>query len=245
MMKKIIISSVFTFVSLFAYINVFALNNIYYRNNNSVEFTEEEYNYFYEIYGIEYIDNMTLEEYDWYSDLNINNNELEVVTYYDIPVSVMDTSHTTASKKITITKSCSSAKCTILTTAKWLTNPTIRSYDVIGARFDGVSLYNSNITTRVISSSGTSWFSDLKTFPIGFGVSVKLPESSTNIIVEQKFYTTTSGNVYASYQHATSNITLATSKLYTINSSGCGGVFNFYGTALNKFDRMGGVNINL
>lgn len=84
MMKKIIISSVFTFVSLFAYINVFALNNIYYRNNNSVEFTEEEYNYFYEIYGIEYIDNMTLEEYDWYSDLNINNNELEVVTYYDI-----------------------------------------------------------------------------------------------------------------------------------------------------------------
>lgn len=246
MNKKIIIFSIFAFMSLFIFTNVFALNDTYYRNNNSVEFTEKEYNYFYEIYGIEYIDNMTQEEYNWYSDLNINNNELEMSTYYDVPVSVMDnTSHATASKKITLTKSCSTAKCTIMTNVKWLVNPVIRSYDVIGVRFDGVSLSESTISTQVKSSAGTSSFDNLKLYTNGFGVSVKLPSDATNIIIDQKFYTTTSGRIYASYQHVTSNVTLATSKLYTISSSGYGGVFNFYGAALDKYDGMGGVNISL
>ncbi len=245
LMKKIKMLLAITTISLFAHINVFALDDVYYRNNNGVDFTEKEYNYFYDVYGISYIDNMTQEDFNWYSDFDINNSNIETETYYDIPISIMSTTHKTASKKITITKSCSSVKCTINISLKWLTNPTIRSYDVIGVRFNGTSLQNSIIDTKVRSSAGTSSFNNLNSFISGFGVSVKLPESATNIIIDQKFYTTTSGKIYASYQHATSNVTLATSKLYTISSSGYGGVFNFYSTALNKYDKMGGVNITL
>lgn len=244
-MKKFKMLLALTTISLFAHINVFALEDVYYQNNNGVEFTEKEYNYFYDVYGIDYIDNMTQEDYNWYSDLDLNNSNIETETYYDIPMSIMGTTHTTASKKITITKSCSTVKCTINTSLKWLTNPTIRSYDVIGARFDGASLKNDTIVTKVHSSAGTSSFNNLKSFTSGFGVSIKLPESASNIIIDQKFYTTTSGKIYASYQHATSNVSLATSKLYSLGSNGYGGVFCFYGNALNKYDQMGGVDISL
>ena len=41
------------------------------------------------------------------------------------------------------------------------------------------------------------------------------------------------------------NISLATSKLYTLGANGYGNVFCFYSDALGIFDQMGGVDITL
>lgn len=127
----------------------------------------------------------------------------------------------------------------------WLINPSTRSYDVIGSRLSNVSLVSGTLSTKVTSSNGTQYFSNNMYYSNGFGTSVKLPEGASNIKVQQSFITSTGGTVYASYQHATSNVDLATSYLYTISSTGLGGVFSFYGSAYGKYDGMGGVDITL
>lgn len=236
---------VFCLMSLFN-VDVFALNNYsIYQNENGVEVTEDEYNIIIEAYGEEFFENMTIDGYEWFEDIFIEGNEVKVSSYYNEENAVRATMHSTSSKKITIVKSCSTTRCTIVTTTQWLKNPVVRSYDVIGARFDGTSLYSDSIITRVIYNGNIEYFSNLKQYSSGFGVSVKLPSSSTSLTIDQKFYVNPDGKVFASYQHATENISLATSKLYTLGVNGYGDVFNFYGAALNIFDQMAGVNITL
>lgn len=252
MKNKIVIA--FAIIISFMIMNVYAYENKTYINDNGVELTQKEYEFVNNFYGFDYFENMTQEDYDWISVLDINNNDVIINTIYDDElnvgnllsfgnVSINGTSHTTSSKKLVIAKSCNSFKCTILTSLKWLTNPTIRSYDVIGARFDGTSLYNNTISTKVSSSSGTSYYSYNQFLSNGFGTSVKLPSGSTNIIVEQSYSVNLGGSIYESYQHATSNVSLSTSKKFVISSFGLGGVFEFYGSALDVYDGMAGVNI--
>ncbi len=218
----------------------------YYTNNNGITVTEKEYNIINEYYGNGYFDNMSLEDYEWLRDLDINNSEntIEVKTIYESPVRPLGAIHETASKRIAIIKSCSTY-CTIVTTATWLVVPKVRSYDVIGARFMNTNLANDSITTRVRSSSSTTHFDEVKRYSTGFGVSVKLPTNENGIIVDQKFYVNSGGIVFASYQHAAKNISLATSKLYTLGASGYGNVFIFYGDATDVFDQMNGVSIEV
>lgn len=247
----IAISIVISFIT----INVYASENQTYINDYGITLTQKEYEFVNNYYGFDYFENMTQEDYDWISALDINNNDVVINTIYDNNGLNMGNfswfdnnlingaSHTTSSKKLAIAKSCNSVKCTILTNLTWLKNPTIRSYDVIGARFDGTSLYNTNISTRVTSSSGTSYYSYNRILSNGFGTSVKLPSGSTNIIVEQSFSVNLGGSIYASYQHATSSISLSTSYKYVIDTFGLGSVFDFYGSALGVYDGMAGVNI--
>lgn len=243
--KIVLLFHMFCFALLFN-ANVFALNeNFNYKNVNGVELTESEYDVLVKAYGTTYVDNMTLDDYKWFEELFVDGNEIEVEFYYNEENNTRGTSHSTSSKKLTIVKSCSTSKCTIVTTTQWLKNPVVRSYDVIGARFNGTSLYSSSIITRVISTNGIEYFDNLKQYSNGFGVSVKLPTSATNLIIDQKFYVTTSGTIFASYQHATENISLATSKLYTLGANGYGNVFNFYGAASGIFDQMAGVDVTL
>ncbi len=227
-------------------IRVMALNRCeYYENSNGVILTKDEYDIIIEAYGKNYFDRMSQNDYEWFEDLFMENSSIEINTYYDVAITPMGTSYSTANKKISIIKSCSTSRCTIMTTATWLSNPKVRSYDVIGSRFNGTALANNSITTRVQSSNGIEYFDNLKQYSNGFGVSVKLPTGATDIIIDQKFYVNPSGTVFASYQHATKSISLATSKLYTLGVSGYGDVFCFYGNALGVFDQMGGVHITL
>jgi len=253
--KNLILIFTFAVIISILSINVYASENQIYVNNNGVELTSKEYEFINTFYGNNYFENMTQEDYDWIAVLDINNNEVYYDVLYDnnklsfenlsmfANASINGTIHQTNSKRLAIAKTCDAVKCNILTNLTWLTNPTIRSYDVIGARFSGTSLYNNSITTKVKSSSGVTYYSNNRFLSNGFGTSVKLPTSSTNIIIEQSFYTNLGGSIYSSYQHATSNISLANSFLYTITSSGYGKVFNFYGNALNVYDGMGGVDI--
>lgn len=65
------------------------------------------------------------------------------------------------------------------------------------------------------------------------------------MILNQDYDVSKGGTVYASYQHATSNTTLATSQNYTFSLTGYGRVFLFYNSARNIYDAMNGVDISV
>ena len=229
--------------------NTYAYDKKEYKNDKGVVLTKKEYDFVNSFYGDAYFSKMTREDYEWISVLDINKKNV-VISFInnDNPLKnilrgAQNSFYTTNSKRLAIAKSCDSVKCNVITSLMWLINPVTRSYDVIGARFDGTSLFNNSITTKVSSSSGTSYYSNNNILSNGFGTSVKLPNNASNIIVEQTFSTVAGGKIYASYQHAKNNITLANSYLYLISANGYGKVFTFFGNALGVYDGMGGVNI--
>lgn len=251
-MKKLLVFATITFFSSLLFIS----NNVYasdkektYSNNNGVVLTEKEYIFINEFYGVNFFNKMTLDDFDWISDLDLNNKEVTIKKYHDNNDSNINfflnrgPYYSTNSKSLSIAKTCDSNYCTVITNLTWLINPNVRSFDVIGARFDGTSLYNNTITNKVSSTVGNSYSSNNVFLSNGFGSSVKLPDNASNIVVEQKFFTNVGGTIYASYQHATTNITLQHSCYYTIGPNGLGGVFNFYGAASGVYDGMGGVDI--
>ena len=242
------------FVFLFsAFLLVFAQNvkaDNYYSNGN-INLTEKEYNYVVQFYGEEFLENMTMDDYDWLTELDLNHNDYEIKEVIVgnannndgnllLPRSTVVTSN---EKRVAISKACSSNYCAITLLTTWLAQPSIKSYDVVGARLYNTTLYNSTITTYVRSSSGTTIQSNYMNYYNGFGNSVQLPTSDTINNIEQRFKVNKTGTVYGSYQHATSNVSLATSKLYNISSSGYGSVFSFYGNASGKYDNTVGVFI--
>lgn len=222
-------------------IDVNASSKVYYSNLNDVHFSEEEYDFISSFYGEGYQADMTLKEYEYiFADgvpTNIEKNEY-------IPFQMYSSSHSTASKSLSISKASISNYYLVSVTASWKTSPKVRSYDVIGAYIGSMSLVESPLT-KVNSSEGTTFYSNLVTDTKGFGVSVKLPSSGSNISVIQTFKVTGSGMIYASYQHATSTISLANSKKYSISMSGYGNVFLFDNSVKNYYDQMGGVDISV
>ena len=198
-MKKILF--IFTIMVFYAGICNASAYEVYYTNSNNVSFTKEEYEFISKILYDGYQKDMTLEEYNNLLSNGISDN-IQKVSYETI--NPLDTEHTTANKSLTITKVKFPSYSLISVVAKWLNNPVVRSYDLIGAYLDGVSL-TGGINTKVSSEEDTTFFYDIKNDTNGFGVSVKLPDKAGSIIVSQTFSVIGSGNVYASYQHATSN----------------------------------------
>ena len=125
---------------------------------------------------------------------------------------------------------------------KWINLPTVRSYDLIGVYFRNTSLENNGVITYVNNSPA----SEIKRTNNGFGVSVKLPTGNNAISVTQIFTVKKTGTVYASYQHAVTNMTLAQSKSYTLSNAGLGNVIYYSPWSLaNNYDGMGGVTAEL
>ena len=214
---------------------------IYYVNDNGVSFSKEEYEFLSFMFWDGSQNLFTPEDYQKFIDSKIMDGEINSNSYTE-PVPYATTVDTPG-KTLNIVSSCST-NCLISVTATWKGTPAIKSYDVIGAYLENTSLQNTP-TTTVSTSLGTSNSNELKQFDNGFGVSIALPKYGNNIVVNQLFRVSKSGTVYASYQHATKNISLNDSKNYTISKAGFGGVFNFSGTAANTYDRMNGVNISL
>ena len=236
-------------LTIFSCKNFQATNKIY-RNKNNVILTEKEYTFITEFYNYSYFENMTFDDYLWLKDLDINNSNVNIYYLTDegIPNELKyfknDYSHQTKTKKLTVASSCSDT-CTIVTNLNWILNPVIRSYDIIGARFINTFLAFNSISTKVSSTKGTQFFNNHKYQKNGIGSSIKLPMDSSNIFVQQKFTTIKQGTIYISYQHAITSINLQTSQKYNIGSNGYGNVFIFYGDAINKFDTMNGIKIDL
>lgn len=222
-------------------INNVSASEVYYSNSNGILLTKKEYDFISEILWDGYQENMTMDEYNIILSNGVSK-DIQKEEY--IPMTPFATTHTTNAKSLSITKASFSNYTLISVTTKWLGSPVVRSYDLIGAYLDRVSLMGS-VATRLSSTSGAYSSSYIKSDSNGFGVSIKLPDTGTDIIVSQTFKVTGSGNVYASYQHATSNIILANSQNYTISRLGSGGVFLFDNSIYNIYDRMGGVNISI
>lgn len=226
-------------------LNVNAEESIYYTNSQNVNFTIKEYEFISNMFYKGYQDSMSLNDYEeifW--DKNIVDSEIQKnTTDESLVLMPYGVSHETASKKLTIAKVCTS-ECLITLNAVWKKSPYIRSYDVIGVRLIGVNLTRQP-TTNAIGTSQNNSSNEIVQYGNGFGVSVKLPTSGSDMTVAQYFRVTTGGSIYGSYQHAKSSITLTNSKKYSISSSGYGGVFLFDNSVKASYDAMAGVSISV
>ncbi len=242
-MRKLAFTLIFAVLVM---VNVNA-EEVYY-TNGIVNLTEKEYNFVVDFYGEDYLKNMTQEDYEWISEMDVNNREVKIKTVYDGDPNAprpYGTFVSTSAKSLSISGSCDADYCTVITLAKWLGNPSIRSYDVMGARLNNTSLYSSKETITIVNSStSTTTPSNYRFLSKGFGNSFKLP-SGTGLTIQQRFFVKPGGHVYASYQHAMSNTSLDISKSYDIGLAGYGSVFLFTGKADGKYDGMVGVDMAL
>lgn len=245
-MKKIIYIFIFLFTLTFGVNSVSA--STFYVNANGVEFTRQQYEYITDLYYDGYQDTMTQNELDKMIDLNLfkqsivsveDNNMLSGNNYAINNSTVTQNGVTTK-----ITKSCTT-ECLVVLKSTWALIPTINSYDVIGFRLSNASIDTINKATITGTNYSVTYQpSTAQQFNNGFGYSIKLG-NVMGMKITTSMYTSTSGKVYGSYQHANSNVSLATSQLYTIGAGGYGNVFNFYGDALFKYNNAVGVDITL
>lgn len=244
-MKKPVRIAMSLFIFLLSFFTLTNVNaeerKIYYTNNNGVELTKDEYDFLTEVYWNGYQSKMTQDEYDYYRDGDYFGGEVEKKIVYDTPLT-RGTFHSTPNKAIQISKTCNTT-CSITIGVEWINNPTIRSYDVIGAY-----LYNTRkigtVSAYATTNNNSNFASITNVQTNGFGSSVLLP-SGSNVHVYQTFSVAKGGRVYGSYQHAIKNTTLAVSQKYNIDITGYGSVFGFYGDAVNTYDNMNGVDITV
>lgn len=224
---------------------IIALPNVsaaeYYKNDNGVTLSKEEYDFLSYMFWDGCQSLMTKVDYEKFINSDIMNGELDSKIYNE-PMT-RATSIENNNRTFKISKSCTT-NCLISVTLTWKNNPTVKSHDVMGAYLDGTSLQNTP-TTMILTSNGSTKITDLKKANNGFGVSMLLPKSGNNIVINQNFRVSKGGTVYASYQHAMQNITLGDSKNYTFSKAGYGQVFKFSGTAASVYDRFNGVNISV
>lgn len=214
-------------------------------NDNNVSLNQKEYDFIINMFYDGYQNIITENDYNnIFADSEMVNAKIEKneIENYDF---IRATYHETQSKKFAISKACTS-DCLITLVANWKKNPTIRSYDVIGAYLDGTSLVSTFIpTTSAVNTASSNHSNEMVTSSNGFGVSVKLPTGGSGMTISQYFKVSNCGTVYGSYQHATANISLANSKKYSISRTGYGGVFSFQSSVRDYYDAMNGVSISL
>lgn len=241
-MKKtiILLFSITIIITSITYTNA---KSIYFTNDNKVNLTKEEYEFINEIFYNGYQNIMTLDDYNDIFSEDILNSEIEIKTIDNNSFQPLSDVHTTKSKTIKIAKACAT-NCLISVTVNWSKSPVIRSYDVIGARMENTSIIEYPKVT-ITNTSGTTRSEDIDRYNNGFGMSIKLLSSGDDMIINQRYYVSKGGRVYASYQHATKSITLNNSKKYTISSNGYGGVFLFDSSVKDIYDKMQGVYIDV
>jgi len=212
---------------------------IFLLNKNGVSLTEEEYLFFSKMYWEGYQEFLTQEEYHQVKDMNLFGHEIAKETYINYPIT-RGSSVTSNLRILSIAKACNSS-CFISLVTNWNGSPFVKSYDVMGARLNGVSLLSVN-SLMVYGDNYYQSYNNPRKFNNGFGYSFQLPNTS-NIKVSTSFTTTLNGVVYGSYQHAMSNTNSAISNQYSIWVGGYGNVFQFIGIARNVYDNAPGVDI--
>ena len=174
--------------------------NTYYVNKNGIKFSKQEYEYIVNLFDDEFIDIMNTNDYNYLLDKSYTNRNLKSSQSSDI-MPLASSEHTTNSKSLKIVSSCNTSNCNIAVSLKWLKNPIVKSYDVIGAYLEGTSLLD-NPTTYISSSNGQVNSNEIIKQANGFGVSVQLTMQMKDINVYQYYTVSSKGTIYASYQHA-------------------------------------------
>ena len=231
-------------VTVFAFnVTKVAAEEIFYENDKGVTFTKEEYDYITYMFWDGFQDEMTEADYDKYIDYDLINSSKKGKVVYEPPVTRATYIEDRAAR-LQIAYACGVNDCLVSVDYIWKVNPTVRSYDVMGAYLYNTSLTNTP-TTYLSSTQGGQFYSNYRMFSNGFGISMQLPQYASDLIFNQNFRVEEQGTVYASYQHAMRSTSLANSQNYTLSRSGFGGVFDFEGVAFNTYDRMNGVEITL
>lgn len=222
-----------TFMVLFTMtVNVNAQN--IYTNNYGIELNENEIKSIEKLYGKEYVNKITQEEYDTYKDFISSPTKIQ-------SKSVNLFSPLSNVKTLTINKSQNGDQTLIVIIAHWHQSSNILSYDVIGARLDRVTLISTPYTA--VSNKNVFEVKSTRTLSNGLGSVVKLNGDTSQEKITQTFLVQGHGVVFASYQHAMRNINLADAEDFNISITGLGSVFNFRNNSL--FDNMNGVNITV
>ena len=167
--------------------------------------------------------------------------------------------HDTASKSLTLdVYYYTSSVVKIEEIVYWLVEPKVRSYDVLAVRWElgtgssyKVDTYNGAQIDGFEFDGGKSQDyvpggSNSKQASNGIGISMNIFDTLNSGGVELRLnvYGKLTGEmaVYGSYQHATSNVTLAQSKDYTFSASGLGKVIKFNSSSIkSRYDNMQGV----
>ena len=183
----------------------------YYTNDKNVEFSKDEYDFISNMYYEGYQNYMNQSDLDKIRELDLVNQPIEKVSTPDT-MPILNSYE--KGRYFYLDKACNT-ECLVVLTAKWTGTPTVASYDVIGARFDGVT--TTSIGAAVVTGDNLDGnYITPKKASNGFGYSVKIA-SVRNLMVTTSFYAKPSGRVYATYQHAMNTITEANSKNYTFN----------------------------
>lgn len=235
-MKKLLLLFLLMFFSIS---HVFAKNIQTY---SGIEIEENKYYTLVEIYGDNYINFITEDEY------KLINNDLSTVTKVEYDEESLDairplTSFSTSYKTISLI----SNNNVITARLKWKQNPKIRSYDVFGIRLHGLTLGRIISFKQFYTENGETKYSTSttqKTFNNGFGESFLLSNKS-DLETVVTFTVNGSGKVFASYQHATTNVSLSDSTNYSLSELGLGNVIQFNNGIAEKYDRMPGINISI
>lgn len=186
---------------------------------------------------------VTKEESDLIATNNSKINALNVTGSY-----IYGYEYETASKTMVLQHYNAGSQTISTLLVNWKNTPSVKSYDVIGFRygrnvnFESISAHQRYDGDRIYySMDGTN----MKRTSNGIGISMNLVDSASDFSLFFQVRITKQNSlvpVYASYQHATRNVSLANSKDYTFNSSGLGGVFKFNSnTIAGYYDNMTGL----
>lgn len=206
-------------------------------NKNNLKIDEDVYNKLCEIFPKEFVDSL---DEDRYNAMMVNNlTDIKIAT--SNPISLMSTIIDNPYKTLTITK----VGDLITINLSWKNEPKYHSYDVIGYRYTGSILTDNNYFQQIYNTSNVSNENSPKSsYGIGYGTSFKLQNGLEKNILLSFRYTGT-GVIYASYQHATANVSLVTSRDYSLSSNGYGKVFKFSDSSKNYYDNMIGVYLSV
>ena len=140
----------------------------------------------------------------------------------------------------------------------WKMIPSTRAFDVIAVRYVGMTDVDGTQYGRQIWGTNGNYSyveygwngTNINRQDNGFGISMNITNDSTINYLENYIESAVefTGNFQwagASYQHATSNTTLAQSKSYTLAENGKNGVILFTGNIGEKYDNMPGVYCEL
>ena len=216
-----------------------------YINTSGVSMNTNQYNYIVNLYGSEYPEIITQDEFDFLYEYNLFDKSISSISKSYFSNSSRSTSYTNSNRTITISKSCSS-KCVVTLKTVWSGIPSVQSYDVIGMRFKNTTatLFGSaNVSSSTYNVSYNSSSSNFLSFTNGFGYSVKIGNGN-NMTIITSAVVNLGGTVYGAYEHALINVSLNDSKNYNISSSGQGAVFGFLGSTFSKYDNVSGVSIS-
>jgi len=215
-------------------------------NNENVEIPCNLYEQLNNYYSTNFLSFMTSYEYDQIKNSDLS--QIETITLTDtnplLDGNVYNPNGTyfqTSYKELRITRNGDFINANL----RWIQNPQVRSYDVFGIRFLGPHIVGTPLFREYYTIGNTTYSSSSysrKDATNGFGISVKLPVYN-ELESDLTFTYSGSGTIYASYQHAKTNVTLATSKKYTIAQGGYGNVLLFDNNVQIKYDNMTGVSI--